>query len=42
MRSIVVPVDGSALAEYALMPAAGMARRHGARLWLAVVHPWGA
>jgi nucleotide-binding universal stress UspA family protein len=42
MRSIVVPVDGSALAEYALMPAAELARRHGARLWLAVVHPWGA
>jgi nucleotide-binding universal stress UspA family protein len=42
MRSIVVPVDGSALAEYALMPAAELAVRHGARLWLAVVHPWGA
>jgi nucleotide-binding universal stress UspA family protein len=41
MRSIVVPVDGSALAEFALMPAAELARRHGARLWLAVVHPWG-
>jgi nucleotide-binding universal stress UspA family protein len=42
MRSIVVPVDGSPLAEYALVPAAELARRNGASLWLAVVHPWGA
>jgi nucleotide-binding universal stress UspA family protein len=42
MRSIVVPVDGSVLAEFALAPAAELARRHGAQLWLAVVHPWGA
>jgi nucleotide-binding universal stress UspA family protein len=37
-----VPVDGSVLAEYALLPAAELARRQGARLWLALVHPWGA
>jgi nucleotide-binding universal stress UspA family protein len=41
MRSIVVPVDGSALAEYALLPAAELARRRGASLWLVLVHPWG-
>jgi nucleotide-binding universal stress UspA family protein len=41
MRSIVVPVDGSALAEYALMPAAELAGRRGASLWLVLVHPWG-
>jgi nucleotide-binding universal stress UspA family protein len=40
-RSILVPVDGSIMAEQALMPAAEIAKRLGARLSLAVVHPWG-
>jgi nucleotide-binding universal stress UspA family protein len=40
-RSILVPVDGSIMAEQAAMPAAEIAKRLGARLSLAVVHPWG-
>lgn len=40
-RSILVPVDGSVMAEQAVMPAAEIAKRLGARLSLAVVHPWG-
>jgi nucleotide-binding universal stress UspA family protein len=40
-RSILVPVDGSTMAEQAVMPAAEIAQRIGARLSLAVVHPWG-
>jgi len=40
-RSILVPVDGSTMAEQAVMPAAEIAKRLGARLSLAVVHPWG-
>jgi nucleotide-binding universal stress UspA family protein len=40
-RSILVPVDGSTMAEQAVMPAAEIAKRIGARLSLAVVHPWG-
>lgn len=37
MRSMVVPLDGSAMAEFALLPAAELARREGATVWLAVV-----
>jgi nucleotide-binding universal stress UspA family protein len=40
-RSILVPVDGSIMAEQAAMPAAEIVKRLGARLSLAVVHPWG-
>ena len=40
-RSILVPVDGSLMAEQAVLPAAEMAKRLGAALALAVVHPWG-
>ena len=40
-RSILVPVDGSLMAEQAAMPAAEIAQRLGARLSLAAVHPWG-
>ena len=40
-RSILVPVDGSIMAEQAVMPAAEIAKRIRARLSLAVVHPWG-
>jgi nucleotide-binding universal stress UspA family protein len=40
-RSILVPVDGSIMAEQAVMPAAEIAKRVGAKLSLAVVHPWG-
>jgi nucleotide-binding universal stress UspA family protein len=40
-RSILVPVDGSIMAEQAVMPAAEIAKRLGAKLWIAVVHPWG-
>jgi len=40
-RSILVPVDGSIMAEQAVIPAAEIAKRIGARLSLAVVHPWG-
>jgi nucleotide-binding universal stress UspA family protein len=40
-RSILVPVDGSIMAEQAVMPAAEIAKRMGAKLALAVVHPWG-
>jgi nucleotide-binding universal stress UspA family protein len=39
-RSILVPLDGSILAEQAILPAGEMARRLDARLALAVVHPW--
>ena len=41
-RSILVPLDGSAMAEQAIVPAGDTARRLGALLSLAVVHPWGA
>jgi nucleotide-binding universal stress UspA family protein len=40
-RSILVPVDGTIMAEQAAMPAAEIAKRLGARLSLAVVHPSG-
>jgi nucleotide-binding universal stress UspA family protein len=40
-HSILVPLDGSALAEQALPLAAGVAEQHKATLSLAVVHPWG-
>ncbi|HEX6106641.1 MAG TPA: universal stress protein [Gemmatimonadales bacterium] len=40
-RSILVPLDGSAMAEQALVPAGDIARRVGAAVALAVVHPWG-
>lgn len=40
-RSILVPVDGSLMAEQAVLPAAEMAKRLGATLALAVAHPWG-
>jgi nucleotide-binding universal stress UspA family protein len=40
-RSILVPLDGSTMAEQAVLPAGEIARRLGARLWLVVVHPWG-
>lgn len=40
-RSVLVPVDGSIMAEQAAMPAAEIAQRLGARLSLAVVHPRG-
>jgi len=40
-RSILVPVDGSLMAEQAVVPAAETARRLGAALALATVHPWG-
>lgn len=39
-QTILVPLDGSRFSEYALPSAAGLARRHGARLELATVaHP---
>jgi nucleotide-binding universal stress UspA family protein len=41
-RSLLVPLDGSAMAEQAIVPAGDIARRLGASLALAVVHPWGA
>jgi nucleotide-binding universal stress UspA family protein len=41
-RSILVPLDGSAMAEQALVPAGDIARRLGASLSLVVAHPWGA
>jgi nucleotide-binding universal stress UspA family protein len=40
-RSILVPLDGSTMAEQAVLPAGEIARRLGGRLLLAVVHPWG-
>lgn len=40
-RSILVPLDGSAMAEQAIVPAGDIARRLAASLVLAVVHPWG-
>lgn len=40
-RSILVPVDGSLMAEQAVLPAAETARRLGAVLALATVHPSG-
>ena len=40
-RSLLVPLDGSTMAEQALVPAGDIARRLGATLALAVVHPWG-
>jgi nucleotide-binding universal stress UspA family protein len=40
-RSILVPLDGSTMAEQAVLPAGDIARRLGARLLLVVVHPWG-
>jgi nucleotide-binding universal stress UspA family protein len=40
-RSILVPLDGSPLAEQALPLAAAIAECHKASLTLAVVHPWG-
>jgi nucleotide-binding universal stress UspA family protein len=41
VRSILVPLDGSPMAEHALIPAADIARRTGAELVLVVVHPIG-
>jgi len=41
-RSILVPLDGSTLAEQALPLAAAVAEWHRSSLSLAVVHPWGA
>jgi nucleotide-binding universal stress UspA family protein len=40
-RSVLVPLDGSSLAEQALTVAASIAERHGASLSLVVVHPYG-
>ena len=40
-RSILVPLDGSLMAEQAILPAADIARRAGASLTLVVAHPWG-
>jgi nucleotide-binding universal stress UspA family protein len=40
-QSILVPLDGSSLAEEALPLAASLAEQHGASLSLTVVHPWG-
>jgi nucleotide-binding universal stress UspA family protein len=40
-NSILVPLDGSTLAEQALPLAAAIAEWHKASLSLAVVHPWG-
>jgi nucleotide-binding universal stress UspA family protein len=40
-HSILVPLDGSSMAEQAVLPAGEIARRLGARLLLVVVHPWG-
>ena len=40
-RSILVPLDGSDLSHHAVLPAGDIARRLGASLSLAVVHPWG-
>jgi nucleotide-binding universal stress UspA family protein len=42
VRSILVPLDGSALSHQAIVPAGDIARRVGGSLALAVVHPWGA
>ena len=39
--SILVPLDGTAMAQHALLPAADIARRVRGRLWLVVVHPFG-
>jgi nucleotide-binding universal stress UspA family protein len=41
-RSILVPLDGTAMAEHALLPAAEIARQARGRLALVVVHPMGA
>jgi nucleotide-binding universal stress UspA family protein len=41
LRSILVPLDGSTLAEQAIPLAAAIAEQHQASLGLAVVHPWG-
>lgn len=38
VRSVMVPLDGSALAGHALEPAAALAAHHGARLLLVTVH----
>jgi len=40
-RSILVPLDGTAMAQHALLPAADIARRARGRLALVVVHPIG-
>ena len=40
-HSILVPLDGSTLAEQALPLAAAVAEQNKASLYLAVVHPWG-
>lgn len=40
-HSILVPLDGSTLAEQALPLAASVADQHHASLSLAIVHPWG-
>ncbi|HEU5041840.1 MAG TPA: universal stress protein [Gemmatimonadales bacterium] len=40
-RTILVPLDGSIMAEQAVLPAGDIARRVGASLLLAVAHPWG-
>lgn len=40
-HSILVPLDGSTLAEQALPLAAEVAEQNTASLYLAVVHPWG-
>jgi len=40
-HSILVPLDGSSLAEHALPLAAAVAEQNEASLSLAVVHPWG-
>jgi len=40
-RSILVPLDGSIMAEQAILPAGDIARRLGASLTLVVSHPWG-
>ena len=40
-HSILVPLDGSTLAEQALLLAAAVAEQNKASLSLAVVHPWG-
>ncbi|HET6778493.1 MAG TPA: universal stress protein [Gemmatimonadales bacterium] len=41
LGSLLVPLDGSTMAEQATIAAGEIARRHKARLLLASVHPWG-